>query len=301
MPNPHTEALESDAPSLSAVVIALQEGDNLRLTVAQLRETLPPASEIIVVDDGSTDGSIDFLEGICPPARLLRAGGLGVAGGRNRGASEAHGDILLFIDAHMTLPAGWWRPLVDLLRQPGIAAAAPSVCDVRQTHRKGFGLRITGPELTSEWLGQTAATPYPVPVLPGCSLAIRREIFQSLGGFDAGMMRSQGIDNEFCLRLWLLGYECWIDPRIEVVHLFRDRHPYEIRWETVLHNRLRLALIHLDRRRIARVIETLRGHSGFPGAVALAADTDVLTQRACLAAHRRHDADWFFGRFGPQW
>ncbi len=288
-------------PRLSAIVIALQEGENLRLTVEQLCCTLPPGSEVIVVDDGSTDGSTAFLQGSAAPARLICARGLGVAGARNRGAGEAVGEVLLFIDAHMTFPAGWWEPLVCMLGKPDVAAAAPAVCDIRQTHRKGFGLRITGPELTSEWLARAGDSPYPVPVLPGCCLAVRRRMFDLLGGFDSGMLRSQGIDNEFCLRLWLLGHECWITPEVEVVHLFRDRHPYELCWETVLHNRLRLALIHLDQRRIAAVVDALRGHGGFPGAVALAADTDALARRAAFAARRLHDPDWFFGRFGPQW
>jgi hypothetical protein len=115
------------------------------------------------------------------------------------------------------------------------------------------------------------------------------------------MIRSQGIDNEFCLRLWLLGHECWIDPEVEVVHLFRDRHPYLLQWEAVIHNRLRLALTHLDRRRIAMVVEALSECSGFAAAVALAADSDVLNRRAEMARRRRVDLDWFFRRFPPAW
>ena len=290
-----------NSPQLSAVVISLEEGDELCRTVQELCKTLPESSECIVVDDGSKDGSADFLELSGVPVRLIRSAGLGVAGARNRGAAEARGDILLFVDAHMRLPQGWWKPLVSLLDGPDVAAAAPSVCDIRQPHRKGFGLRITGAALTSEWLSRQGSTPYPVPVLPGCCLAIRRNVFEASGGFDAGMRRSQGIDNEFCVRLWLLGYECWLDPEVEVVHLFRDRHPYELQWDTVIYNRLRLAFGHFDGPRIARVVEALRGHAGFAGAVALAADSDVLTRRCELAARRRHEADWYFDRFGPQW
>ncbi len=293
-------ASADDGRRLSTVVISLEEGENLRLTVEQLRRTLPAASEIIVVDDGSTDGSAGFLEREGAPAHLVRGHGLGVAQARNRGAAEARGDVLLFVDAHMELPERWWEPLAGLLGR-GVAAAAPAVRDVKQTQRKGFGLRITGPELTAEWLPVGESHPHPVPILPGCSLAIPREVFQRSGGFDSGMIRSQGIDNEFCLRLWLLGYECWVVPEVEVVHLFRDRHPYELRWETVLHNRLRLALVHFDQRRIARVVEALHAHCGFAGAVALAADSDVLTRRAAMTGRRQRDADWFFDRFGPDW
>lgn len=288
-------------PRISAIVISKQEGENLRLTIAELQRTLPRDSQLIVVDDGSTDGSADFLDDPAAPAELIRANGLGVAGARNLGVAGATGDVLIFVDAHMTLPQDWWLPLVELLRNGRVAAAAPCVSDVTQTHRKGFGLRLTGPQLNSSWLSRTSNDPHPVPILPGCALAIRREIFHAAGGFDSGMIRSQGIDNEFCMRLWLLGYECWIDPRVEVVHLFRNAHPYEIDWTGVLHNRLRLALVHLDRRRIQSVVEAMRTRDEFPAAVALCADSDALSRRVQLASQRKYDPDWFFEHHGPNW
>ena len=288
-------------PSLSVIVISLQEGPHLCSTVAQLESTVPADAEILVVDDGSTDGSIAFLEQPGCRARLIRAQGLGVAGARNRGAAEAAGDVLIFCDAHMTLPPRWWEPLVELLETHPDAAVAPGVTDVQQTHRQGFGLRIKAPELISEWLPLESEEPHCVPVAPGCSLAVGRSVFLAAGGFDGGMLRSQGIDNEFCLRWWLLGNECWVVPQVVVVHLFRQQMPYELRWETVLHNRLRLALVHLDGRRIAAVVDSLRTHAAFGGALALAADSDVLERRALLAATRRYDVDWFLGRFGPTW
>jgi glycosyltransferase involved in cell wall biosynthesis len=287
--------------SLSIVVIALQEGPHLQSTIAGLEATLPADAEILVVDDGSTDGSIAFLEEPGCRARLIRAQGLGVAGARNRGAAAASGEVLIFCDAHMTLPDAWWQPLLAVLEDHPHAAVAPGVTDTRQTHLQGFGLRIKAPELTSEWLPQQSRDPYPVPVLPGCTLAVRKAAFLAAGGCDGGMLRSQGIDHEFCLRWWLLGNECWIVPEIVVLHLFREQMPYELRWETVLHNRLRLALTHFDARRIALVVDALRTHSAFGAAVALAADSDVLQRRACLAVGRKRDVDWFVTRFGPEW
>jgi hypothetical protein len=72
-------------------------------------------------------------------------------------------------------------------------------------------------------------------------------------------------------------------------------------WETILHNRLRLALVHFDTRRIADVVDALRDHPAFPEALALTADSDVLVRRASMAATRKHDPDWFLDRFGTEW
>src|SRR5437773_5379480 len=94
-------------PEISVIVLSLNEGDMLRRTVEALDATLPPAAEIVVVDDGSTDASADFLAQPNSRTRLFRVPGLGVARGRNYGARQSRGRILVFSDAHIETPPGW--------------------------------------------------------------------------------------------------------------------------------------------------------------------------------------------------
>jgi GT2 family glycosyltransferase len=162
------------------------------------------------------------------------------------------------------------------------------VSDVHERHRRGCGLKFTGPELTAEWLPRRSDLPPPAPILAGCTLAIWRHVFQETGGFDGGMLCSGGVDNEICLRLWLLGYTLWIEPRVDVIHLFRKRHPYPIRWDTVLHNRLRLAFVHLDNVRVERVIRTLRSHDRFPAARAITVHTKIAAASCAILVKRWH-------------
>ena len=254
-----------------------------------------------MVDDASTDGSADFL---CRPkaaARLLRTRGVGVAAARNRGARESRGQVIVYADAHMSLPRGWWQPLLDLVAAPRAGAAAPVIVDEEEPRRKGYGLRLTGPDITADWLRPNGKEPYTVPILPGCCLAMRRDVFDETGGFDGDMLRSGGVDNELGIRFWLLGYEMWLAPRVEARHLFRERPPYPVAWRYQLHNRLRLAFLHLNRRRAAKAVETLRGHTGFGDAMTLIEQDDLPTRRAELRARRVYDDDWFFGRFGGSW
>jgi len=97
-----------NSPSISVVVIALNEGSNLRRTVENLQSTLNGNSEILVVDDGSDDKCADFLADGDSPVRLVRSDHLGVAAARNFGASQTSGDVILFADAHITVQPGWW-------------------------------------------------------------------------------------------------------------------------------------------------------------------------------------------------
>jgi glycosyltransferase involved in cell wall biosynthesis len=288
-------------PKISAVVITRNEASNLRRTVENLQDTLPGSAEIVVVDDGSTDGSADFLTAGENRARLVRSNDLGVAGARNWGARHATGDILIFADAHIAAPSGWWIPMVELLANPSVGAVAPAVADIEESACKGFGLRLAGPDLTVDWIERQGDQPYQVPLLPGCCWAMRRDTFEATGGFDGALIRWAGDDTELSLRLWLLGYELWLAPQVEVVHLFREERPFHVEWSWVLHNRLRMAFVHFDTGRITRVVEALRDHEDFAAAVALTAASDASARRAALAARRLRSDDWFFERFGLGW
>lgn len=279
------------------VVVARNERAHLRRTLENLRDTLPPGSDLLVVDDGSTDGGTRFLYGKQSLARVVKGRNLGVAGARNLGARRVKGDVVIFCDAHIWVERGWWEPLAARLEKPRAGGAAPVIVDVDEQARRGAGLYLAGPDLRAEWYKKQDARPRRVPILPGACLAIRRKTLAASGGFDTGMICSGGVDNEFCLRLWLLGYEQWIEPRIEVRHLFRREQPYPIRPATILHNRLRLAMVHFSQERLDRVSDALRAYDAFPAAQRLASSGNSAACRARWIARRVHDDDWFFRRF----
>jgi len=254
------------ARNISIVIITRNEGTELKATVETVIETVPESRrEIVVVDDGSTDGSTDFLRD-AQDVVLLRTDGLGVARARNHGASHATGDVIVFSDAHMRMPRDWYVPLIRALERDEVGAVAPGVYSITEPKRRGFGLNLSGPELHPQWLPKPGVNPAPVPVLPGCLLAMRRETFLRTGGFDPGMRCLGGNDAEITCRFWLMGYEQLIVPQVEVGHLFRSAAPYETKWPAVIHNRLRTALLHFDRSRVERVVQALRVYDGFPAA-----------------------------------
>jgi glycosyltransferase involved in cell wall biosynthesis len=290
------------SPRISVIVVTLNEGDNLRRTVENLRKRIPPSGEIIVVDDGSTDGSTDFLHRKRRCAvRLVRSDQANLSKARNFGASQAQGDILVFADAHIETSPGWWQPIVDLLANPEVGAVGPAVSAMGEPECVGYGQGLAGPDLDIEWLDCQQDEPYPVCMTGGCFIAMRSEIFRAVGGFDEGMIRWGSEDIEMCLRLWLWGYQVWVAPQVDVAHLFREQFPYDVDWTHVIHNKLRTAFVHFHSSRIAQVVDALREHEGFSPAVAQLVESDFAARRARLAEVRKRDDEWLFNRFGIAW
>lgn len=286
---------------ISVVVIALDEGDHLRETVKNLENTLPPQSEILVVDDGSSDCCAEFLTKIGAEIRVVRSDHLGVAKARNLGALQTDGEYVVFADAHIGLPAGWWQPLLDLLDNTKIGAVAPAILDIEHLERKGCGLHLSTAELDADWLGVQGDEPHTVPIVPGCCLAMRRQTFNAIGGFDPALIMMGCVDNELALRFWLLGYELWAVPRVEVSHLFKKGPPKEDDWFGIIHNRLRTAFVHFGRERIIRVVEALQDYDAFPRALACVMESDISARRISLRSLRTHDAEWYFQKFDEKW
>ncbi len=287
---------------ISTVVISRNEGFRLKETVENLRDTLPGGSEILVVDDASTDGSTDFLAGRRGLVRMVRSSGIGVAKARNFGGSRTTGEVVIFADAHLQLPIGWWKPLLDALDDPRVGAVAPVIAGYNPRHLPGYGITFRGSAMEVRWLKRKPKGPTAVPILPGCTLAMSRAAFQcGCGGWDDGLLQRGNVDNEVSVRLWLLGYELLVVPEVVVKHYFRKKAPVRVEWPEYLHNRLRLAFAHFNDERLATVLSSLRKYPGFAPALRLVTASDIAQRRTQLLALRQRSDDWFFERFRLNW
>jgi GT2 family glycosyltransferase len=127
---------------------------------------------------------------------------------------------------------------------------------------------------------------------------MRRDVFETSGGFDDGLIAWGGTDAELSLRLWTLGYECILIPGVPVGHLFRSGFPYSLPRYAYPHNILRIASVHFNERRLARVVEQVQNWPGFPDAFAHFVASDAWRRRDQLRSRRRYDDEWFCRRFG---
>jgi glycosyltransferase involved in cell wall biosynthesis len=288
------------APEVSVVVPAHNEGGRVFLTLEALAASTTVAYEAIVVDDGSTDGCTDFLAqlgALYPQARLVRCARAGVAGARNRGAAEARAPCLVFLDAHCFPRRGWLELLLDRLQSPSVGIATSAVEVAGDPAAVGFGMTIRDHEFGAYWLGRAGDRPYEVPVACGCVHALRRDVFLHLGGYDA--MRTYGLEDvELSLRAWLAGWSVVVEPRAQVAHVFKDVTGFRVAWDDYLYNVLRTATLHLDDRRLQRVMALYASRPSYAEAHQLLQISDALARRASLAATRARTFGWLSDRFG---
>jgi glycosyltransferase involved in cell wall biosynthesis len=134
---------------------------------------------ITVVDDGSTDGTVDVLDGYLgslnyPPVSLVVNKNQGVASARNQGARYTFGEAILFLDADDKIAPNYLSETVPLLKYKAMGG-------VVSTGMTYFG-GIDDGKYTAPYLPTASRNG-----LPTCSL-IRRKAFESVGGYDPTMI-----------------------------------------------------------------------------------------------------------------
>ncbi len=93
---------------LSIIIPAYNEEKYIQKCLdAVFRQAVPPIYEVIVVDNGSRDTTAEIVRNKFPQAKLVREPKKGVTLARNRGASQARGDILFFFDADVVIPPNY--------------------------------------------------------------------------------------------------------------------------------------------------------------------------------------------------
>jgi GT2 family glycosyltransferase len=290
----------SAAPRFSVILPTHNEGDMLAMTVEDIRASTDyPSYEIVIVDDGSTDGSCDpFVNR--DRCRVIRASGLGVAGARNLGAEQARGELLVFLDAHCLVSANWLSRFDGALSDKEVGVAGPCFTKLRESHPKAAGMTWIDYTLQTAWGHPLAPeTPYVVPFVPGGCQAYRAEVFNRIGGYERGFTRWGFEDIEISLRLWLLGYRVIVDPAVVIGHYFRTEAAYEVKQRDLAFNLLRMIHLHFGPKRIRKVMQAIDGATDIDDLLDDLYQTDVMEKRAALSKTRARNDDWFFSTFVP--
>jgi GT2 family glycosyltransferase len=205
-----------------------------------LAECLPAVSEaaryeggnhdILVVDNGSTDGSIEFVRQNFPCVRVLPLDrNYGFIGGNNRGISAVQTDIVVLLNNDMVVDRGFLGPLLDEFRDPSVFSVTSQIFfadpdrrreetgKTRARFEKGF-FYLWHDDIQ----GNEQEQVIPVFWAGGGSCAIDRNKFLAIGGFDTLYRPFYLEDTDLSYQAWKRDWKCLLAPASRVTHKHRS-------------------------------------------------------------------------------
>ena len=220
--------------SRTSVSIVMPCFHGAAMTEACLRslfETLPAnvRCEVIVVDDGSQDGTAALLKKFArrePRLKNFRnKKNLGFVASCNSGAAKATGEVLVFLNNDLVLLPGWLEPLLRVFRDRADAGVAGGKLIFPDgTFQEAGGVVFNDGSALNYGRADTdlAAPQYnflrEVDYCSGALFATRRELFQELGGFGAEFRPGYYEDTDYCFKVRAAGRKVYFQPESAVVH-----------------------------------------------------------------------------------
>jgi N-acetylglucosaminyl-diphospho-decaprenol L-rhamnosyltransferase len=243
-----------EVPDVSVVVPTLDGGDMLERA---LRSATSARTELIVVDNGSADGSDGAAEAL--GARVIRNEmNLGFAPACNQGAAAARGRYVLFLNNDAVLPAGGVDALIAFadadegtaVWQPVVVSEGGSVESAGDLYtRTGFLWHLHEERSTSD--------AYPVFAVLGACMLVRRDVLEALGGFVESYF-AYFEEADLCWRARMAGWEVRVVPTVRVEHCSGTTTRRILRPSDVYHlsyrNRFRSIVANLGPLRLLTVV-----------------------------------------------
>jgi glycosyltransferase involved in cell wall biosynthesis len=182
-----------------------------------LAQTLCPA-EVLVIDDGCTDRSIELIEDF--PVRVIRMGGnQGLAAARNRAYKEAKNELIASIDADCEAHPKWLEQLVEAFPVDCAGTGGKTV----EANQQNFADRWRAQHMPLHWGDQSVINPK---VIYGANQLFRKSSIFQIGLLDTTKVTEDykiGFEDlELARKLYSAGYKLFYNPRAVVYHLRTD-------------------------------------------------------------------------------
>ncbi|MGE9269381.1 MAG: glycosyltransferase family 2 protein, partial [Verrucomicrobiales bacterium] len=198
-------------PRISVIVCTRNGRDRIPACLRSLTKLTRAADEILVVDDGSTDGTADSITRHFPQVTVLPLPPCGLSAARNAGAHAATGEILAYTDDDCEVDPDWLTSLAqgfsagwDAVGGPNLPPPPAHAIESMIAAAPGAASHVMLDDQEAEHI-------------PGCNLAVRRTAFFEIGGFDPDF-RTAGDDVDFCWRLQDAGKRIGFAPTAFVWH-----------------------------------------------------------------------------------
>ncbi|NTU67734.1 MAG: glycosyltransferase family 2 protein [Chlorobiaceae bacterium] len=196
--------------------------------LASLAKVSHPDFATVVVDNGSTDGSVELVRRAFPGVEVVGLPrNLGFAAGCNAGFAALRGrgfDTVVFLNNDTIVDEGFLEPLVEALREPWNGIAVPKILYMDDPGRIWYagGIVVRGTGLIAHRGirmpdGPEFSVAGPTRYATGCCLSMRSADFEALGGFDEGFLM-YGEDVDLSLRVREMGQVVRYEPASRIWH-----------------------------------------------------------------------------------
>ena len=213
LPSPDDAGAERNVVSI--IILAHNQLDHTRRCLESIERHTPEPHELILVDNGSTDGTPDhFLDYAARHKNvtvIANRANRGFAAGNNQGITLARGDCVLLLNNDTVVAPGWLtRMLAVFANHPRTGIVGPRsnfVLGKQLVEKPAYGGLDELPAFAAQWAGQNAGQSRPVDRVIGFCLLARRAVLDAVGGLDEQFGSGNLEDDDFCIRACLAGFE----------------------------------------------------------------------------------------------
>jgi O-antigen biosynthesis protein len=252
----HTLRVPSVArPDVSIVVVTYQGEEFVEKALRALLDNTEPCYELLLIDNGSTDGTTTLLQQVDNATIVLNERNDGFGAANNQGASRARGRYLVFLNQDAFVHQAWLPPLLKRIESDErVGAVGPMLLNIDGSLQCAGAMVFRSGETACYGEGDNPDRPEyglvrDVDYLAGACLLVRREAFNEVGGFNPAYGLAYFEDADLCLALANRGYRSVYEPCSRVTHIrgrpsetllelaLRNRSLFERRWRDVLASR----------------------------------------------------------------
>jgi GT2 family glycosyltransferase len=244
-------------PKVAVVILNWNGIKHLRLFLPSVLSSVYPNLDIIIGDNASTDGSVEFIRQEYPSIRIIQNDdNYGFTGGYNRVLEHVDADYYILLNSDVEVSPGWIMPVINLMESdPLIAAAAPKILAYHQKDHfehagaaggfiDSYGYPFCRGRIfyeIEEDKGQYQQSDE-VFWATGAAMFIKKQCWHDAGGFDERFFAHME-EIDLCWRLKNMGYKIMYCAESEVFHLGGGTLNVENPFKTYLNFRNNLLLL----------------------------------------------------------
>jgi hypothetical protein len=298
-------------PQISVLIAADHQGAHLAATLrsAAGARTAGTTIEFVIVGCLPVHGTVAALRNVEPELRNKGvelaisepAGEQSTTEALNQAVSFARGPVIVTTGGNVRFSAGWDALIGEHLTRGRVLTGTISEA---HTLFVGYGARLTVPLMGMSWQTRPVDRPSPVPIGASRAMAMHRDTFNDIGGYEQGMLLPGAAEPEFSVRAWLRGLEVFLVPSWEIRCGFslpgeRPESSIDPRSRRI-HDQLRFGLLYLSEPGAMQLLRycSITCGAQFQDALKLVAASDVWRRRDELEARQQRPFSWFADHFG---